>query len=359
MHSSLWRSFLVCTAVVSLLSSCGKAPPPASVKLPRPVKLVQASTTAPSINYSASGRIKACQRAELSFDRGDVLAELPATQGQRIQKGDVLARLDIRNLVLQEKSRQARFEETQRQYERMQRLFEKQAIAEADLERARSAFESAEADLLQTRKDLAESELRAPFDGHVAATYVDRYQIVQAKQRILVVHDLSSYEIEINIPETFILNASGRATNAQMSARFEHLPGQVFPVELKDFATEADPQTLTYAAVFRLPTPQGAVLLPGMSATIDLRMAPLPQSDTAACWAPQPAIFSVDGETSLAWVVDPDTLKVAQRRVTTGAVRDGMVQVLEGLAPGDLLAASGLYSLEEGQVVRPYDASAN
>lgn len=348
--------FSLCALLLAV--SCGKAPTPTPSVPPRPVNLVSATAEAPRLTYAASGRIKAAQRAELSFDRGDVLAELPAVQGQPVKQGDVLARLDTRNLELLEKTRIARHEETRRQYERMQRLFDRQAIAESDLEKARTAFEAAESDLLQVRKDLDGAVLRAPFDGYIASTFVDRFQQVQAKQPILVVHDLSRFDLEINIPERIVL-AIGRTTNSQIAARFEHLPGQAFAATVKDYATEADAQTLTYAAVFSIDSPEGTVLLPGMSATLEMT-ADYALEEGSSCWVPQSAIFSADGHGSFAWRVDPATMKVERRALSIGPARDGLVRVLDGLAPGDQLAASGLFTLEEGQVVRPYEpAGAN
>ncbi len=355
MYVILARQILAVLALAAFVTACGPPAAPEAAVPPRPVKMAEATAHAPSITYSASGRIKARQRAELSFDRGDTLSDLPVTQGQEVREGEVLARLDSRNLALTEKARAARFDEAKRQVERMQRLFDRQAIAEADLERARTTFEASEAEWLQVRKDLEGSALRAPFSGRVAATLADRYQIVQAKQPIVVVHDLSSYEVEISIPETFILQV-GKTTNIAMFARFEHLPGRRFPVTVKSFATEADPQTLTYRVVFSLPAPEDTVILPGMSAAIELTVPLILGESKTACWVPDAAVFSIDGKTSEVWLVDPAAMMVHRRAVKTGSSRGGLVQVVEGVKPGDWLAVSGLHSLEEGQAIRRFES---
>lgn len=319
---------------------------------PRPVKLAVADARIPERIYSASGRIKAAQRAELSFDRADVLAELPVIQGQQVKEGEVLARLDTRNLEIAAKARQAAYDEALVTRDRLQRLFDRQAIARADLDRATAAFESAEANLRQVNKDLESSTLRAPFAGRVASIPTDAFQLVQPRQTIVVLHDLTHYEIEVQVSETFILQA-GQNAKVTATARFDLLPDRPIPVKLKDFTTEADPETLTYRAVFTLDAPGDAALLPGMSASLDLVLQPDAVAD--ACWVPEQALFSTDATTTLAWRVDPATGRVEKRHLRTGTRRNGYAEIIEGLAPGDTVVVSGLHTLLEGDTVKAYE----
>ncbi len=341
----------VCAA--GLLWGCGRGLEQTAPASARPVKLAVAEARAPGRAFTASGRIKAAQRAELSFDRADVLSELPVIQGQPVREGDVLARLDTRNLELTEKARLAAFDEARTNRDRLQRLFDRQAVARADLDRAQASFENAEANLLQVRKDLETSVLRAPFAGRVAATMADRFQLVQARQPIVVVHDLSRYEVEIQVPETFILQV-GQSTGSQATARFDQLPGLVLPVKLKDFTTEANAETLTYNAVFTMEAPEGSVLLPGMSVAIGIALQQA--GPPGACWVPERALFSDDARRTLVWRVDPGTSRVAAQPVEIGLRRGGYAQVTGGLAEGDQVAVSGLHTLREGDEVRAYAA---
>lgn len=347
-----YRVMSLAGALALLSAACGRQGAPPGEAPARPVKLAPVVAQAPAKRFTASGRIQAAQRAELSFDRADVVQEIPVAQGQAVKAGDVIARLDTRNLENMEKARAARFEEARLQLERIQRLFERQAVAQVDLERARATCEAAEAEFLQVRKDLASSVLRAPFDGRIAALPADRFQLVQPKQTIAIMHDLSSYDIRTNLPETFILNV-GRTTHAVAHARFDTAPDRAFPVRLKNFSTEASAETLTYAAAFTLPSPEGMVVLPGMSVALDLELEEPPDAGPG-CWAPADALFSPDGRTSCVWRLDPDAMRVARCVVRTGELRDGHVRILEGLAPGDQVAVSGLHTLQDGDRIKPY-----
>lgn len=350
MNQMVW-CLMAAIALAMGAAGCGGEAPEATPPISRPVKLGVAENRAPERLFSASGRIMAAQRAELSFERADSLVDLPVIQGQLVQEGDVLARLDTRNLEITEKARLASFNEARVTRDRLQRLFDRQAVAQADLDRAQAALENAEAGLRQIRKDLETSLLRAPFSGRIAAILADQFQLVQPRQTIMVIHDLSRYEVEVQLPETFILQV-GQATSTSMTARFDQLPDRFFPVKLKDFTTEANPETLTYSVVFTLDAPEGATLLPGMSVSLDLVL----QLDGPAevCWVPESALFSDDARRTLVWRVDPATSRVAQRTVLIGARRGGFAQVIEGLSPGDTVTVSGLHTLRDGDAVRMY-----
>ena len=351
MNRVLWR-WMAALVFVLAAAGCGNGPPATETTVARPVKLAVAESRSPERLFSASGRIKAVQRAELSFDRTDILSDLLVIQGQLVQKGETLARLDTRNLEIAKKARQAAFDEARVTHERFQRLFARQAVAQADLDRAQAALQTAEANLGQIRKDLETSLLRAPFTGRIASIQADPFQLVQSRQTIMVIHDLSRYKVEIQVPETFILQV-GQAPSVSMNARFDQLPDRVFPVTLKDFTTEANPDTLTYNALFMLDAPEGTPLLPGMSVSLDLVLRL--DGPVDSCWVPERALFSDNAERTLVWRVDPANGRVAQQEVRIGVWRGGFVQVLEGLAPGDTVTVSGLHTLREGDAVRAYE----
>ncbi len=323
----------------------------------RPVKLATVSAEAPAKMFSGSGVIRAAKRVELSFERAAVLAEMPVAQGQEVQAGEVLAELDVRPLEILAQARKARLEEARIHHERIQRLFDKEAVAQADLDRAKAAHEVAQSEWEQVRRDLEQSVLRAPFSGRVAATLAERFQSVQPKQPILVLHDISSYDVRIDLPETFILEV-GKTTQVDMKATFDKLPGLEFPVKLKEFSTEADPQTLTYAIVFSMSAPEGQPILPGMSATIHIAIRG-DAGDGGQGWVPAGAVFSEDGQTPAVWVLDGAAMRVRRAAVQTGVLRGDQIQILAGLEPGDVVAASGVHALYEGQPVRPYDSQAH
>ncbi len=354
MSNARWCMPLL-VSLIAVAGGCGRVVPASDPEAARPVKLASVAEQVSVVSFSAAGRVEAARRAELSFERSDVLTELYATPGQEVQEGEVLARLDARNLEIAAQARRARFEEARLQYERFQRLFEREAVAQADLDRAQANYNAAKSDLEQVEKDIEASALRAPFAGRIAATPADRFQLVQPRQTVAVLHDLSSYRIRIDLPERFLLRV-GKTTNAQIHARFEHLPGQAFPITVVEYATEANPDTLTYPAVFALRAPEGQAILPGMSVTLDLEIRDAPEIGRN-CWVPEVAVFSEDARRRSVWKVDAEAMRVHRQDVEVGETRGGDIQILSGLVPGDIVAVSGVHTMSEGQAVKPYETS--
>ena len=148
----------------------------------------------------------------------------------------------------------------------------------------------------------------------------------------------------------------GKTTNVQLRARFEHLPGQAFPITVVEYATEANPDTLTYPAVFALRAPEGQAILPGMSVTLDLEVRDAPAGGMNG-WVPEVAVFSEDSRRLSVWKVDAEAMRVHRQDVEAGETRDGDIKILSGLAIGDTVAVSGVHTLSEGQSVKPYEAA--
>jgi multidrug efflux pump subunit AcrA (membrane-fusion protein) len=138
-----------------------------------------------------------------------------------------------------------------------------------------------------------------------------------------------------------------------MEARFDHLPGQVFPLKIDEFSTEARPDTLTYGAVFTMEPPPGQAILSGMSVHLDLRVLG-DMEPGGHGWIPEGAVVSGDAHSVHAWKVETESMRVQRTPVSVGASRGGALQVLEGLAPGDTIAVSGVHHLRDGQRVKPY-----
>jgi RND family efflux transporter MFP subunit len=191
----------------------------------------------------------------------------------------------------------------------------------------------------------------------LARKLVTDFRNVQAKEPVLVVQDDSSFEIKIGVPERDLTTPAGRRptedeATRQLSPRvvLSALPDQEFPARLTELAEVADPTTRTFEATFSFARPEQANVLGGMTAKLVLEVAAREGSGGSS--VPAAAVVSGSGDESFVWVVDPTTMKVSKRAVTLGALSGSDVSVAAGLAPGDLVAVSGVHQLREGAVVR-------
>ncbi len=343
---------VVVTAVVlaALLAGCGDAPDaPAPAEVARPAKIVQVGAGGLDTALRFPGRVRAARRAELAFGAGGRLVELPVREGQRVVAGALIARLEPANFRARLAAAEAEYENARLAYERVNRVWEQsRAVARAEVDQRRTALEVARSSLAAARKDLADARLTAPFDGVIVHRHVENFRTVQPNEPIVSLQDPRQLEIVIHVPERVVRGERRREAGY---ATFDDLPGRRFPLRLKAFAAEADPQTQTYEAVLSLASTGDATILPGMSATVFPAEGGTDPA-TGALLVPLAAISAGPAGEPRLWIVDPATSRVQRRDVATGAVRGDLVVVTRGLAAGDRIVAAGVDGLRDGMLVR-------
>lgn len=360
--------FLI-TAFVFMLAACknGDAVSDENPKrVVRPVKMMTIPSGAGLPIFRFPGKVRASQRVDMAFQVPGPLIELPVKEGQKVKKGDLLARIDptdfqtrLRQAEGQLAKAKAANDRARSEYHRILRIKNEDpgATSQNMIDRKREATESAKAELNTIKAGVDEAEnqlgytyLHAPFSGMIAKRYVDNFQEVQAKQPILKLQDVTHLEILVDLPETIV--ATARADSATAFAEFAAAPGKQYDLTLKEVATEADPYTQTYRVVMTLPAPGEINILPGMTARVVGR-ASLGETAGHQCVIPAIAVFAGETGTSHVWVVDPGTMSVSKRKVTTGNLAGTHdIQILNGLNPGEKIAVSGIAQLREGMQVR-------
>jgi RND family efflux transporter MFP subunit len=218
-----------------------------------------------------------------------------------------------------------------------------------DLAAKNAEIESLKAAVQEAEHQLDDASLRAPFDGEVAAIYVEKYQNVNAKEPIVRMLDLSHIEMTVDVPETLIHVVPG-VKNAVV--RFAAFVDREFPAKIKEIGAEASRSTGSFPVTLILDQPPDTRILPGMTGEAQARDA-LAGSETGDLTVPLTAVFADPGapkDKAFVWVVDPGKKVVNRRAVTLGQPTRLGVQV-KGLAAGEWVASAGVHHLSEGQQV--------
>jgi len=340
-------------ACVLLTAGCGEKAQEETAVV-RPVKSMVVGNVL-SGSRSFPGRVEASERADLSFRVSGPLIELPIERGQRVEKGQLLARIDPRDYRIALDEAKAAFAKAEADYQRYQNLYEKDAVSISELELYRAKRDVAKAKLEDAEANLDYTYLRAPFAGIVGDRYVENFEDVRAQQVICSLHDISSLDIVVDVPEHLIAGVDDLDEAAlEVSARFEAAPDREFPLSFKEMAAQADPATQTYQLRLTMPQPEGISILPGMTAEVIAR-GTRPAAGHAGVFAvPASAVFpDAEGDAQAVWVIDPDDMTVHRREVTLGAVTGtGSVEVLSGLRAGERIVVAGVSHLREGLKVR-------
>jgi len=346
-------------AALLFLAGCSKEAPVEQPEVVRPVKTILIDAPESGGIRSFPARIDAHRKAELAFRVPGKVQELLVKEGDEVEEGQALAKLDPKDFEIVVNDRQATYSNAKKNFDRAKELIEKGHISKMDYDRLEAEFKNADAALQSARQDLAYTKLQAPFSGIVATRHIERFEEVQAKQTVLSLQDTGLLDVKLDVPESIMRSIRAvadpetrRARRGEMKihATFNDLPGREFPLTFKEVSTKADPKTQTFQATFTMEQVEGATVLPGMTASVTVDLSRVIGEETVF----SVPVSAVVGDYKLdprVWVVDQESMTVNPRPIKVGRMWGDNIEVSEGLEPGDRLVTAGVPFLEEGMKI--------
>ena len=265
------------------------------------------------------------------------ILSLNVQAGDSVQAGQIVARLDqteLQSRVDQARSAlaaaQAQSVKATADLRRTQNLFQREAATQQSLEASQAAARSAEAQVAQAKAAiataeslLAETTLRAPFDGTVVKRNLEPGDMAQPGIPVITVQTSQKLRVEAAIPENCARAiALGQSLKAQVA-------GQTHTVKVEEIAPASDPQTRTVLVKAGLEGPAQ----PGAFAWIEQACG-----QRSVLLVPAAAV-SRSGQLESVRLLDQGQAKL--RHVRTGKAHDGFVEVLSGLKAGDVVLVGG------------------
>ena len=356
MNKMLCTSALVLS--LAILASCQKDEQQEETA-PRPVlSTVMSPVTADATSFT--GSIQSRYISELGFQVAGRLVRRDANVGDLVLAGQKLAQLDPLTYQLQLRIAEAELQSAVAQREnavtnenREKTLSAKNVSSQVDLEAARQARESADANVdsakakvAKVREQLANTVITATFAGVVTEVKAEPGQIVQTGQTVLTLARPDVREAVVDVPERI-----GRAL--RIYTKFD-VVSQARPTlkatgYVREIAPLADATTRTLRVRITLISPPPGFRL-GTTVTATISTPP-----DKALLLPAAALLERDGK-SLVWIVaSAGTVSTREVAVTP---QGSWVRVLKGLSPGDRVVTVGVHSLAEGQKVKVIDEAA-
>lgn len=341
----------------------GDRPPPKV-----PVFSVEPTDTEVFKTYT--GRTEANRHVEVRAQVDGILESREYTEGSRVEEGDPLFRIDprpyqaaVNEAQADVASAEATLAAAQRDWRRINSLFERGVASEKQRDDARSALETAQAELAVVRARLESAqinldytEVTAPIPGIAGRRAVSAGNLVGVGDRLVSIEEIDPIQVLVSFPvdDPF---ADSPALNPQ--------PENTTPAELVDVAgPDGEPVTgeLNYRAasidrgtnsmllrgVFDNP---GDVLRPNRYVRVRLLVA----EPKGALIVPETAIGTgAEPGSTVVFVVD-DENAVEQRRVTLGPMSEQGRIIESGLESGDRIVADGLLKVRPGATIEPQE----
>lgn len=270
---------------------------------------------------------------------GEVV-ELLVEEGETVEQGQVLARLDGERLRLEMLAAKANLEQARKEFARYSDLAERGLVSESMFDGLKYDVDALQATYNLAKLNHGYSMIRATIDGVVSSRDIKLGQNIDANSVAFRITDTSELVAYMQIPQVELAKfAAGHSA----SLKVDSMPGSDFRARITRISPTIDVRNGTFRATAFINNDQG-YLVPGMFARFTIAY----EIHEDAMLVPADAIVEEDDEMTVYVVVDD---AVARRIVETGITSSGQVEILSGLAENEEIVVIGHSGLRDGSKV--------
>jgi len=290
--------------------------------------------------YSGTAPIEAFAEADVIAKVAGEVREILVEEGDDVEQGQVLARLDGDRLRLELDQSQANLRKLQRDFERNVDLKEKDLISQGDFDKIRYDLEALQASYNLAKLELDYTQIRAPISGVISDRFVRLGETVSANEIAFRVTSFDPLVAYLHVPEREYRNI---AEDQIVGIDIDALQGQRIIASVTRVSPVVDPQTGTFKITIEINDEERRIK-PGMFGRISI----VYDQHVNVLQVPRSAILEDSGETNVFVIEDG---KAIRRKVETGYSNGGMIEIAEGLADNDKVVTVGQSGLKDDAVV--------
>lgn len=298
------------------------------------------------LTFEYAGRAVGSREVEIRARVSGILQKRSYVEGAWVKEGDELFKIDPAPFQAALAQAQARYNQAERDWQRVSALFKEKAVSTREYDEARSAHDQAQAALKTAQIDLGYTTVTAPISGVTSKEGLSEGSLVTADSSLLTrLTQLDPMYVEFAYPDTEILNLRQQISqnvitlpdDQKLRAEIHFGDGSVYKQEgVIDFTDSIiDTQTGTVRARATVPNPDGNIY-PGQFVRVVVkgftRRSAITVPDKSVMQGPQgPFVFTVDAEGKAA--ITPITLGrlVDDRRIAESGLKAGDKVIVEGM----------------------------
>ncbi len=334
-------AILPAVVVAFALAGCGAKDESAkgtAMDLPAAQVHVQiAENKSRTMTEAVVGTVRAKWRATLEAKLSGRIEKMPVVLGEKVQKGQLIARLDAGEIAARLEQAQASLEEAERDWKRTSALFEQKSATRADYDSAQARQQIAQGAVAEAKAMVGYVEILSPFDGVVTKKWADMGDLATPGKPLVDIEDPSQLRLQAEVPDVIAAHVhQGTRMAVEVDALKEELIGTVVEI-----SPVADSVTHTFEVKVDLASTPG--LMSGQFARLEA-----PVGESRALLVPESAVVA-RGQLEILFVAAAG--RAQMRLVKTGRNTGGQVEILSGLDAGDSVVIDGASQLTDGQPV--------
>jgi membrane fusion protein, multidrug efflux system len=288
-------------------------------------------------HVEAIGTSAANESITVSAKVTGIIRSLNFDDGQYVERGAEIAAIDAGEQDGRLNAELANLEEQRKDLQRITDLSRTNTVSQSRIDQQVSAVRRAEANVASARARVADYRITAPFSGVLGTRRVSLGALVSPGTVITTLDDISTIKLDFAVPETFL---AALRPGLDIEATTSAYAGETFKGQVVSVDSRVD--TITRSVGIRALVPnKDARLKPGMLVVVDLI-----KDRRESLMVPEQALIPENNK-QYVFTIGPDS--AAKRvEVTIGRRRVGSVEILAGLAEGDLVVIEGTMELRPG-----------
>lgn len=302
-----------------------------------PVSITEVKTAQLDKSFRAQGNFAPIQSLTLLSETQGQIQKVLKRKGDKVKAGELLIQVESNTMSADLATAQTNAEKAKKDLERFENLAAGDAITQRQLEDARLAAKSTQAQLVAARQRLAKTRITAPISGEINEIYVEVGSYLNAGTKLYDIVNVDKLKLQVKVNESEVL-LIGKGDKVTVKANAGS--GQEYEGVVTAIAAQADP-TLKFDVEVEVKNAANNNLRAGMYGTAFFEIAE--QRD--ALLLPRETIVGSIQNPSVYVVKDG---KATMRKVKVGVVTQDQVEILDGVQPGEQIVRSGQINLREG-----------
>lgn len=291
--------------------------------------------------YTGTATLEADEQATVVSQITGVVLEIHGEEGDFVEAGQVLARVETDRYRLQVEQAEAALKRLETDFQRKKELFERELVSADDFERVSAELQAQKAQYELARLDLQYTSIRAPISGYISERMVRVGNLVALHDPVYRITSYDPLLAVLHVPERELRVLR---KGLEVSMAVDAWPGEKFAGDIIRISPVVDPATGTFRVTAAV-RDHGAMLKPGLFGRVEI----LYDLHENVPVIPRSAVITED-ERNHVFVVDEDG-SATRRLVHLGYERAGLVEIREGVQAGETVVTAGKSSLSDGAKV--------
>ena len=296
------------------------------------------------------GNVATKQNLVITPEMAGILKQVFVKEGQRVSKGQLLARIDDGGLSSQVAQLQIQADLAKTTYDRQKRLWEQKIGSEIQYLQAKSAYEAQQKAIAQLNSTLAKTAVRAPFSGIIDDVITEQGNVVAPGQTQLIrIVNLKDMYISVDVPERYISNVT---KNKAVEVNFPVL-GETLEASIRQTGNFINPANRTFNIEIAVPNKKGNIK-PNLTAKLKIN----DYTNEKAILIPQNIISENANGEQYVYILENKTDSIATAKrviIKTGKIQGDVIEVLNGIDNNTEIVQEGARSVKDGQKVKLID----